>query len=76
MLEEEDVEECSNNNIIAHCLSENVTLKETNELLNKQVSKSIAMHEIEKMKVEEMETCLKLIEKDYKEVLREGDNQM
>ena len=57
MLEEEDIEECNNNNIIAHCISENVTLKETNELLNEQANESIAMHEIEKMKVEEMEAC-------------------
>ena len=73
MLEEEDIEECSNNNIVVHCISENNTLKEMNESLNKQVNVSIEMHEVEKMKVEEIETCLKLIEKDYKEALREEE---
>ena len=76
MLEEENIEEYSNDNIIAHFTSKNVTLRKTNETLNKQVGKWIATCKIKKMKVEVIETYLKSIEKDYKEVLRESDDQM
>ena len=75
ILEEEDIEERSNNNIIEHCIRENTILKETNYLLNKQVKESNTTCKIEKIKVEEIETCLQSMEKDYDEALRAGDDK-
>ena len=69
MLEEEDIEECSNNNTIAHCISENIALKERNESLKNQVNESIGIYKTERMKVEEIEMHLKSMEKNYKEIL-------
>ena len=75
ILEEKGIKECRNNTIVVHYISKNITFKETNNLLNKQVGQSIAMYNVEKMKVEEMEVYLQSIEKDHKEVLREGDDK-
>ena len=72
-LEEKDLTECCNNNIIIRGISENVLLQEKNETLSKQVDNLMANYEIEKMSMEEIEKYIQSLEKDYEEVLKDGD---